>query len=372
MDMNRILSVFLSVLLLVGTSRADFKYTQRTQVTGGALVGLTKTLGVFSKNARQMNEPQTTTTMLKGNRLRTEHSTGDTEIIDLDGKRFIHIDLAKKTYTVTTFEQFKQQMLQAQERMKEEQAKAAAKHPEAQNMKMIPHFDAQATGATKTVLGLPANELKVRMDMEMQSDDPKTKEKMQGNSVSMWVASDEWIAPSVPGYDQMRDFYVKMAKELDWVPGAMGSMLGASNAQMGSAMEEFRKHAVSIKGMPMVMYTSMGMGAMGLTQTQAAGAPPQSQPQAQAPADTSVPTNPRDAILKGIGGMFGKKKQPQPDNPATASAPANGTSPAATNSMMDTTTEVTSYSTDSLDAISFDVPAGYTQVQPDPNHPMSR
>ena len=364
MKLNRTMLVCGSVLLIAGAGRADFKYTQRTQVTGGALVGMTKTLGVFSKSARQISEPQTSATFLKGNRLRMEHSTGDIQIIDLDGKRFIHIDPAKKTYMITTFEQFRQQMQQAQARAKEEQAKAVAKHPDAQNLKMTPHFDAQATGATKTVAGLPTNELKVKMEMEMQSDDPATKAKMQGNSVSMWVTSDEWIAPSVPGYDQMRDFYVKMAKELDWLPGEMGSMMGASNAQMGSAMEEFRKHAVTIKGMPMLTYTSMGMGGMDAAQGQAAAAQTQQQQQ----TDNSVPTNAKDAIMKGLGGMFKKKQQQQADS--TANTAAAGTPPAApSNSMMDTTTEVTSYSSDSLEASLFDIPAGYTQVQPDPNHP---
>jgi hypothetical protein len=315
-----------------------------------------------------VTEPQTTTHSLKGNRLRMEQSAGDIQIIDLDGKRFIHIDPVKRTYVITTFEQFKQQLQQAQARAKEEQAKAAAKHPDAQNVTLTPHFDAQATGATKIVAGLPTNEMKVKLEMEMQSDDPATKEKMQGNSVSMWVTSDEWIAPSVPGYDQMHAFYAKMAKELDWLPGEMGSMMGASNVQMGSAMEEFRKHAATIKGMPMLTYTSMGMGPMGATSTQAAGAPAQQQSQ----TDNSTPTNPKDAIMKGLGGMF-KKKQQQQQPDSSASASAAGAAPASpSNSMMDSTTQVTSYSSDPLDASLFEIPAGYTQVQPDPNHPLGR
>jgi len=369
MKTNRCLMVGMIVLLFAGAVQADFKYTQRTQVTGGALVSMTKTLGVFSKNARQINEPQTTTHMLKGNRMRTEQATGDVQIIDLDGKRFIHIDPAKKTYVVTTFEQFRQQMEQAQARAKAEQAKQAALHPNAQNpnVTMTPHFDAQATGATRTVAGVTANEMKVKLEMEMQPTDPEQQAKMQGQSVSMWVTSDEWMAPSVPGYEQVQQFYVKMSKELDWLPGEMGSMIGASNIQMKSAMDEFRKHSATLKGMPVLTYTSMGMGAMGGAQTQAAAAQAQAQP---SQGDSSVPTNPRDAIMKGLGGMFKKKQQQQAADSST-NTPASGTPPPApSNSMMDTTTEVTLFSSDSLDASLFDVPAGYTQVQPDPNHPV--
>jgi len=370
-------AVLAIAIVTTGTSRADFKYTQQSKVTGGALVGMTKALGVFSKDAKKINEPQTTTHMLKGNRMRTENPDGTIQIIDLDGKRFIHIDSAKKTYTIMTFEQFKQQLEQAQAKMKEEQAKAAAKNPQAANVKMIPHFDAQTTGATKTVLGLTTSEMKVKMDMQFQSDDPATQAQLQNGAGSMWVTGDEWVAPSVPGYEQVQAFYEKMAKQLNWLPGEMGSMMGASNAQMGSAMEEFRKHAVTIKGMPMLTYTSMGMGTAtaasaqsGSTQSGGTQAQTQQSSQQQSQSDNSTPTNPRDAIMKGLGGMFGKKKQQQTSDNSSGSSSASQAPAGPSNSMMDVTTEVTAYSSDPLDGSLFDAPAGYTQVQPDPNRPM--
>ena len=70
----------------VGVSFADFQYSQTTKITGGALVSMTKTLGVFSKNARQMTDPQTSTIKLKNNMLRTEHPDGRIEIIDSEEK----------------------------------------------------------------------------------------------------------------------------------------------------------------------------------------------------------------------------------------------------------------------------------------------
>src|SRR5215472_3137706 len=99
-NMNKMYVILpIALVLTCGVSRADFKYTQQSQITGGALVSMTKTLGVFSKNMRQMNEPQLSTTMVKGNRLRSEHATGEVQVIDLDGRRFIYLDPAKKTYS---------------------------------------------------------------------------------------------------------------------------------------------------------------------------------------------------------------------------------------------------------------------------------
>ena len=346
----------------VGVSFADFQYSQTTKITGGALVSMTKTLGVFSKNARQMTDPQTSTIMLKNNMLRTEHPDGRIEIIDAEGKRFITIDTTNKTYSSMTFDEFRAALQQAQERAKEQQAKEVSKHPQAANLKITPKIDMQETGATRTVLNLPTKEVKMKIDMEMESTDPKAQEKAQ--SMSMTVTSDSWVAASVPGYGEVRDFYVKLAKELDWLPGTMGSMAGMNmNPQMGPAMEEFRKNAVKMQGMPLLQTMTMGMGAQG-QQAQA----PQAQPTQQ--SDDSKPTSTREALGKSLGGMFGRKKKPDQDN-SNNSGNSSGQSSSNSGSLMDMQTEVTSYSSNSLDKGLFEVPAGFTQVQRDPDEMFS-
>ncbi len=347
-----------ATVLMAGTSRADFKYTQQSKVTGGTLASVTKSLGVFSKSARQATAPQTTTTSIHGNRLRTEDSNGMIEIIDLDGRRFIHIDTTKKTYTIQTFEQLKQQIAQAQTKMKDEQAKTVAKHDDPQTMTMVPKFDMQATGATHPVLDIPAKEMKMRVDLLFKSTDPKTEADLEKSNMSTWMTSDSWYG-TVPGYEELRAFYMKMAKELNWLPGSMGM----ANPQMGPAMDEFKKNAIKMDGMPLLQYTSFGMAANGQG-TQ----PDQSAQQAPPPSnDNSTPTSASGAIAKGLGGLFAKKKQQQADDSAKANAgnPNNPPPPPpVAGSMMDMTIEVTSYSKDSLDASLFDVPTGYAQVQP--------
>lgn len=368
--------LFASFILFAATAcHADFKYTQSSQVTGGTLVSMTKTLGVFSKNARQITEPQLSTTMVKGNRMRQERPDGTVSIIDLDGRRFINIDPAKKTYSTMTFEEFKAAMQRAQERAKEEQAKAQAKHPEAANYKIVPKMQSQETGATRTILNLPTREVKWQLDMEVQSTDPNAQAPAQGATTRM--TSDSWIAESVPGYDEMHQFYLKMAKELDWLPGTMGNMMGM-NPQTGAAMDEFRKNALKLKGMPLVTYTSMGMGATGVPPSQTASgqtAQPASQPAPQQTQDqNSVPTNAKDAITKGLGGMlggFGKKKKQPEQQPSSDQSAASSGQPAAAGSLMDMQIEVKSYSNDTLDKSLFEIPSGFTQVQANADDPFA-
>jgi hypothetical protein len=366
--------VFLILLAVCGISTADFKYTQSSKMTGGSLMTMTKSLGVFSKNARQLDEPQLSTIMVKGNRMRSEHSTGTVEIIDLDGRRFINIDTIKKTYSTMTFDEFKANMEKAQERAKEEQAKAVAKHPEAANLKITPKVHSEETGATRTILDLPTKEVKWQIEMQFESTDPKVHQQAQGASMTM--NSDAWLAPSVPGYDEMRQFYVHMAKQLDWLPGTMGNMAGM-NAQMGPAMQEFQKNLVAVKGMPLLQNISFGMASTAVPQNQtAASQPSQPPPQQQSDDRGSVPTSTGDAISKGMGSVFGsfgkKKKQHDQDAQSQAGGPSDSAqqSGSASGALMEMQIEVTQYSSSSVDRGLFDIPAGYTQVQQDPNQPF--
>jgi hypothetical protein len=362
MRIRSVLAIAAVSVLTAGTSRADFKYTQQSKMTGGALAGVTKTLGVFSKSARQANEAQISTTMIRGNRLRTEHATGDVEIIDLDERRFIHIDNAKKTYTIQTFDQLKQQIADAQEKAKAEQTKAVAKKDDPQKVTMVPKFDMQATGQTRPVMNIPAKEVKMRVDMLFQSTDPKTQADLEKSNASYWMTSDAWYG-TIPGYDEVRQFYMKMAKELNWLPGSMGM----ANPQMTQAADEFRKNAVKMDGMPLVQFTSFGMASNGQA-GQGTGAPDTQQQPPPSTTDNSTPTNPKEAIAKSIGGLFGKKKQQQQQqqNDSNANAPTSSVPPPppVPGSLMDMTIEVTSYSKDSLDASLFNIPDGYTQIQP--------
>lgn len=393
MRIKKISCLALVMLLAGGVCHADFKYTQSSKVTGGTLVSMTKALGVFSKSARQITDPQVSTMMVKGNRMRSEHATGQVEIIDLEGRRFISIDPAKKTYSTMTFDEFKANMQRAQERAKEEQEKAVAKHPEAANVKITPKMTAAETGATRAILDLPTKEVKWRIDMLVESTDPKVQK--QAQSATMSMNSDSWIAPSVPGYDEMRQFYVRMSKELDWLPATMGNMAGM-NPQMGPAVREFQKNMVNLNGMPLLQNVSFGMSATGVPQNQtspnqttqsqgtpAPAPPPQPAAQQESQDSGSVPTNAKEAISKSLGGVFGgfgkKKKQPDqaptqlPQEQAagsTSGAPGSTQPVTVSGSLMDMQIEVTSFSNNSLDKTLFDVPANYTQVQPDPDAPF--
>src|SRR5580658_10291938 len=101
-SMRCLLATFLLLALTV-PARADFKYTETTQMTGGSLLSIMKFASKFArgdnkKQEQDMLAPQTTTHYVKGGRLRTDNADGTTQIIDVEGQRVIFIDNNKKTY----------------------------------------------------------------------------------------------------------------------------------------------------------------------------------------------------------------------------------------------------------------------------------
>jgi hypothetical protein len=361
-------STALVAALLMGSpfSYADFKYSETSKITGGAMMNAVKVMGVFSKQARQSIAPTTRTFELKGNKLRTEESDGSIQIIDLDGRRFINIDPKTRTYAITTFDDMKKAMerRQAEMQQKKQAEEAQQDKTDQANVKITPKFESHETGASKAILGMPTREVRSRMEMTMESTDPKT----QGQQVTTVINSDQWIAPDVPGYSELRNFYLRMAKEMRWFPGHMMGAMANSSIQL--SLDELRKsNLAQVTGMPMLTYISMTMAGSGQEangQTAAQQPPPQQQPE----HDTTIPTSPADAVMEGLGGMFGhKKKKPDPE-----AANPNESAPnpvAAPGSLMDMQTEVSSYSNAPLDSSLFEPPAGYLEQQVTPQELVS-
>src|SRR5947209_5698318 len=178
-----------------GPLLADFSYQETSKITGGVLSGVMKVAGVFSKQAR---EPMESTVAVKGNRMAHRGKTHGS-IIDLDARTITEIDLQKKTYSVMTFEQMKQMLDDMSKKMKEKKSDA--------DMKM--KVSANPTGKSKQIAGYDAKE--IQLQIEMQGTDQKS-----GQSGSMVVNTDLWIANGIAGYTEAREFYRKMAQELNW------------------------------------------------------------------------------------------------------------------------------------------------------------
>jgi hypothetical protein len=234
---RRLITIAGALGLAVSPMLADFSYQEKSTVTGGAVAGIMKVAGVFSKAAR---EPIETTVAVKGDRM-ANRSDRHASIIDLGAQTITQIDLKKKTYSVMTFEQMKAMLEQMQQRMKQ--------NPNAGQMSF--KVSANKTSNRKTIDGMAATELILKM--EMQGTDQQT-----GEQGGMAITTDLWVAPAASGYAEVRGFHRRLAEKLNWAPG--GNMF-MSNPQVSEGMAEVAKEMSKLDGMPVFETLSMGTDA---------------------------------------------------------------------------------------------------------------
>ena len=358
--MKIIQSAVLGVLVAASASlHADFTYTETTQITGGSMLGLMKMAGAFSKQARQAGDPIVSTVAIKGNRM--AHINPDrTEIIDLDAETITTIDTLKRQYTVVTFEQMKQQIAAAASKMKEQQQKsetASPQQPSTTDVKFQIHV--RNTEQAKEVSGLSTKESILTMNMDAT-------DKSSGQTGSMAITNDMWLAPEIPGYDEVKEFYRKFAVKMGTVfssainPAMLAQYQGASKG-MADMAEEMSK----LKGTPVLQVMRMGMTTDGTPLPAASEAPlppPPAGPVMPSAGDVAKQSA-SSAISSKLGGFglggFGKKKaDPPPPDPAPATAATQPTSSV----LMETNTQMGNFSRTVNDG-SFAIPAGFKLVQ---------
>ena len=257
-----------------------------------------------------------------------------TTIIDLGAQTITSVDMQKKTYTVMTFDQMKQAMEQMAQKMHQQ---------DPNNPQMEIKVSADATGKTRSFGGVDAKEMLVKVEMEMT--DPKS-----GQKGSLPITVDTWIAPAAAGYDQVRDFYRRMAEKIGWTPG--GNMF-MSRPDVAKGMAEAYKQVSKLDGMAVFETMTMGASATGSggASNGQTSAEPQDQPQQQQQRPS-------------LGGLLGRglgvnREKSSSSQPAQSSANSNP------GSLLEMTIEMSGFSSSPVEDELFAVPAGFKQAEPD-------
>lgn len=221
-------------------------------------------------------------------------------ITDLEKETITTVHFDQKTYSVRTFEQMKQMMEQVSQKKADGNS----------------HVSMKDTGQRKKVAGFDTHE--VVMTLEMESSKGSTT-----------VTSDMWLAPKMAGYEEVRNFHRRMAQKLNWTPGGGMPMMG--RPEMASGMAEIMKESAKLDGVPVLQITKMGGSANAM----------------------------RGGAERARAGR-GKSSTDQEDPSAAMAAPGGGDG----SYLMEITTELTGFSSAPVDASKFEVPADFTQVEP--------
>ena len=343
------LALLVSAACLPACLLADFSYDQSTKITGGTLAGVMKFAGAFSKAAR---EPLQSTVAVKGNRM-LHWNKDRASVIDLDAETITEINFQRKTYSVMTFAEMKQAMEQAMQQVKSQKGDAAPASSGDSNVKTDFKMDVKDTGQTRQISGYEAKERILTMSMD-------STDQQSGNQGGMRIVNDMWIAPNVTGYEEIREFHKRMAKKLNWSPD-MGGML-ASRPDLARGMADASKEIAKLDGVPVMILMKMTPTSNGQPISDASsGSDTQSKPQQSRPASPSL-TDALSGKLGGFGG-FGRKKKQQDPPPESSAPPAQGGDSSGT--LMETTTEMSNFSSAPVDPSRFSAPSGFKKVEPE-------
>ena len=354
--MKRLQTLCLLLALCAPFTLADFRYDQSSRMTGGSMMAMMKMAAKFSKGAM---DPVNSTVAVKGNRMVMNHGKTAT-IYDLDKETITEVNFEKKEFSVTTFAEMKAFMEKTV--LKGGTTETAAE------------IDVKETGKEEVVAGMKAREF--LMTMKVSAADPQT-----GKKGEMQLEMSNWMAPKLPGYQEISEFYQRMGEKMD-----MRSMFGgAGQAGMGKGMAEAAKKMAAMDGIPVLQIMRMiptdpeQMKQMEAAQQSQASQPMPSAGQAaeqaagQAAASAVAGRMGRLGGLggAGIGGLGGMRKKKQ-DAPAPVAEPVAAATPEAMGvkgsftsevSMMEMTIESKNHSNSGVNDGMFAVPGGFKTVK---------
>jgi hypothetical protein len=221
----RIAVVALPLMTLAAVpAAAEVKTRDKTQVKFEGMLG--KMFNLFGgKSAKEGVEGQTA---VKGNRKATLSDSGGV-IVDLTEEKLYELDAKKKQYTVTTFEELRRRMREAEEKAKQQAGKekdtpAQKEDPQKPAKEYEVDFDVKETGQKKQLIGYDTREVVMTITV-------REKGKTLDQSGGLVMTSDMWLAPQIAAMKEAGEFELRYWKQLQGNDAA-----GVSPEQMAAAM----------------------------------------------------------------------------------------------------------------------------------------
>jgi len=240
------------VALLGSPLAAEVKTREKTLIKFEGMLG--RVVGMFGGKAAR--EGIVSTSAVKGDRKATlNENTG--QIIDLGEEKVYDVDYRKKEYRVTTFEELRRRMKEAQEKakkdMEREEERAGEKSDEPTKEWEV-DFDVNETGERKQLAGHDARQVIMTVTVR-----EKGKALEEGGGFVM--TSDSWLGPDLPALKELSDFDMRYYKQL-YGADAMGlaaeqmAMVMAMYPMLKQASERLQQEGDKLQGTPLATSTT--------------------------------------------------------------------------------------------------------------------
>lgn len=315
---------------------ADAKVQERTKIQMGGALG--KVVNVFAGKAAR--EGVESTRSLSGDR-RLSRFADSGELVDLPGEKVYQLNYDRKTYTVKTFAEIREEMRKQLEEAKQQQQEAAGKpagKPEGPEYEV--DVQVKETGNKEKIAGYDAREVVVTATVH-----EKGKRLDEGGGGVL--TANMWLGPRIKPLDDLADFELRYWKKLD-LPGMAEAQKAAAALALypglQKAMKAFQDSKVNMNGTS--LRTVLTMDAV-------------ASPQQEAQAGKEGGEEPAPTSIGGMLGRFGKKLAKK-DSAKDTKDGAGGAAAANRVTVFTSTTDIVSVA-DSATAADVAIPAGFKQ-----------
>lgn len=224
-------AVALPLAGLLGTPLgAEVKTREKTLIKFEGMLG--RVVGLFGGKAAK--EGIVSTTAVSGNRkVSMNENTG--QIIDLGEEKVYDVDYKNKEYRVTTFEEMRRRMREAQEKAQKDMEREGGREekPDQPQKEWEFDVDVKETGQRKSLAGHDAREVILTVT-------GREKGKALEDGGGFVMTSDSWLGPDLPALKELADFDMRYFKQLY---GADSFGLAAEQMAMVMAMYPMLKQA---------------------------------------------------------------------------------------------------------------------------------
>jgi len=198
------------------------------------------------------------TSAVKGNRKATLNETSG-RIVDLGEEKVYELDIRKKEYRVTTFEELRRQIRKAQEKAEKEAQKETGepgREPSGKDEKQKEveiDFDVKETGQTRSLAGYDTRQVIMTLTV-------REKGKTLDDGGGLVVTADSWLGPEIPALKELADFEMKywkaIAPETANISAQQMATVMAMYPMIKQAMDRLNQEKVNLKGTALATTTT--------------------------------------------------------------------------------------------------------------------
>jgi hypothetical protein len=342
-----------------GIARADIAIERSTSVEGVGAMAFANMSGT-SKTSISGDRSRTDSDMKMQSKIigfLARNAIGPSaEIVLLDQDKLYHLNMNKKEYSETTFEQFRSQMQKMSDQMNSSENKQQPSAVDQSKCVWLPaKVDVTRSGEKAQFAGYDAQRVMVTATQPCQ-------DKETGAICEIALVLDQWTSADFAESGEARKFYGAYAAKMGIDLSNSQDVSDRAKALFGQykgVWTEVAAKMQSVKGYPVKSSFTLGLGG-----TQCKDSNSQPAQTSQADSSSQSPSGIAGTVAGKLGGLFQKKKDTS-DTPAAPPAPAAApvAMPPGDVALMTVSSQLISVSTNAVSANVFTVPADFKKIE---------